>query len=269
MRRPTRPARKRMARRRKLRIARTPGYSNRIYTYDFRMASQTIRSGIGGDETPIVLNSGVGTGVFRPLVPPTAPSTAYGENFFLASSTLGLPNYYDLGIATSFRFNQVANFLNWENMYDQYRFNYVKIEIENCFPAVAGAIARPQSDLYLATDFNSVGVPQVISSVTGRQGVKMVSFNDSKTKTTYIIKPKPVLIMEGFSDVGNPGTITQNYGGMGKTGQWLNMGDPDTQFYGFKAWLTNWLVTGTQAQMSGLRFTMTFNVSFKQPETAY
>lgn len=273
MRRPRR-ARRAARKSRVPRSLRTKGFDSKIHTIDFKLASQTLRSGIGTGELPITLNSGEGVGVLLPLTAPSGGSTFYSQQLSLNSSTLGLPSYYDLGFGLRFNIAQIANIAAWTQCWDQYRINYVKMEIENVFPAesvgVAGTVARPENTLYIAQDFDDDLVPITQSIVSGHSGCRMISFgHKDKTKTTYVFRPKPVLVMENETPGTNYPPLVSGFSGVGKRGTWMNSANAAVNYYGAKMYYTNWLATGLQQQMSGLRFTFTFNLSFKQPLRAY
>jgi len=150
-------------------------------------------------------------------------------------------------------------------LFDQYRINWVKVEIESLYPSsssgAAGALAKPYSDLYLAPDYDSAATPITQQSVAGRQGVRMVQMTDTRSKTSIVVHPKPAISVE----LSTGGVLSNETYALGKTGQWLNCGGQGefVSHYGLKLWYTNWMNTQSSAQVSALRFTFTYNLSFK------
>lgn len=278
---PRRPARRaprapRRARR-GLRKSRAPrsakGFSGKVYTVTFKPASQTLCSSFSNVPTdpPITLNSASGNTVaaLRPLYG-TATGVSYSPNLNINSSTNGLPGCEDLSFGIDFQIQQIEAIGSYLNVFDQYRLNWVKVEVENLYssastgiPAAGGtAAAKPFSELYMAQDFDSVAPPTTLQAITGIDGVRMVKMTDVKNKASMVIKPKPTMVIET-----NPGSGgLQNLAlAIGKTSQWQNSVNPAVTYYGLKMWFTNWMNTQSSTLVSALRFTFTYNVSFKQP----
>jgi len=268
-RRPNRPRRRGLRRR----VARKRALSPKIYTFNFQLESQYLRSGIGPSQPPVVL-TGPAAGPLRPsgtLSPPF-----YGPSVSLNANQMSLANLYDMGIGVTFSAADITNISAWMDIFDMYRINYVKLTIENQFPAdgtIAGttgtvAMQIPEPTLYVVEDLDSAAVPTQLGQISGYQGVKKVTLGSKDKNTfTYTFRPRPVMTLE---TVTAPSNILSNANsGVGKRGQWIDNQWTDVSHYGMKAWLTNWLVTAQPDLLSAYRFTWTYNLSFKQPISAF
>lgn len=267
--------RRRIVRRKKR--AGSKGYSDKIYTVTFKPASQTLVSSVSPSPSspPLYLNgaSGSPSQTLKPLFPtPTLPD--YSPNIALNSSTTSLPSCQDLGFGIDFQINAIENIGNYLTLFDQYRLNWIKMEVENLYPSSSigysttggSTVAKPFSDLYIAVDFDSVATPHAMQEVTGMSGVQMRRFTDVKTKHTFLLKPKTAMGIEvvTYPPAPTPGYAVSSFA-VGKTAQWINSAESAVNYYGLKMWFTNWLNTQSAQQVSALRFTFTYNVSFKQP----
>lgn len=277
-RRATRAPRRRHARRglRKSRVPRSlkpKGFSSKIYTFTFKPASQTLVSSFSPSPTtpPLSLNSASGnaSAALRPLSA-TSTGVSYSPNINLNNSSTNLPSCQDLSFGIDFQIANVENIAKYLQLFDQYRLNWVKVEVENLYPSASigyaptggATVAKPFSDLYMVQDFDSSLPPVSLQSVTGMQGCRMVRFTDIKNKATILIKPRPALSIES-----NPTTapLQQVTVAVGKTSQWINSVNSEVNYYALKMWYTNWMNTQSPQQVSALRFTFTYNISFKQP----
>lgn len=269
-RRPNRPRRRGLRRR----VAgKRKAMSAKIYTFNFNLESQYLRSGIGTTQPPVVL-TGPAQGPLRPVGTLSPPF--YGPSISLNANQMSLANLYDMGLGVTFSAQDIGNISQWTDMFDQYRINYVKLTIENQFPAdgtIAGApgpvaMQIPEPTLYIVEDLDSAAVPTALSQVSGFQGVKKVTLGSRDKNTfTYTFRPRPVMSLETITAPANAlGTANS---GVGKRGQWIDNQFTDVSHYGMKAWITNWLVTAQPDLLSAYRFTWTYNLSFKQPIAAF
>lgn len=250
------------------------GFSNKVYTVTFKPASQVLHCSTDAlpGSPPLYLTSGSGNqnACLLPLFPtPVIPE--YSQNIALNSSTTSLPNCQDIGMALTFNALNVENIASYLNLFDQYRINWVKVDIENLYPSGSigysatgtATVARPYSDLYIAKDFDSAAVPTTMQQVTGISGVQMKSFTDGRSRFSTVVVPRAAEALETFDPVTH--VETQTTVKVGKPRQWINSTGPNVTHYGLKMWYTNWVNTFSSQQITALRFTFTFNMSFKQP----
>lgn len=253
---------------------RAKGYNSEIYTVTFKPASQTVASSSSANPAvgPISINSASGNGVaaLRPLFP-TPTGVNYSPEININSSTTSLPGCEDLSMGIDFQIQNIENIGAYLELFDYYRLNWVKIEVESLYSSAStgttGAtggptIARPFSDLYMAVDLDSSAVPDTQQEVTGIDGVKRFRFTDVKNRASIVLRPKPAVAVETRPATGGLQNLAV---AIGKTNTWQNSVNPAVNYYGLKLWYTNWMNTQSAAQMSALRFTFTYNVSFKQP----
>lgn len=257
----SRAARKRKINRRK---GRGKGFSNKIYTYNFKLASQTLLSSTtaGPGVPPISLNAPVAGGVFQPF---TGPGPSYSSQIQLLASSLGLGSMNDLSIGTGFRLNMANYYNTYASLYDHYRINHVTCTVEKLFPnetsGAAGTVQRPVSTLYQYRDLDSVAPPATLQSISGFQGVRVTQFNTNKGITSFRLYPRVNVGLQSYNATGTPLIAS----GIVDKPMWLDSVNSDVEHFGWKCFITNWLATGSVAQMTGYRFTFTMNVSFKQP----
>lgn len=253
--RPNRP--RRMQRRRIPRaFGGNTGRSNKVYTYNFSLGSQLLRSGTSGTEPPVN------------IVGAAAPWSA-AANFDFVASQSTLPFTYDVGFGGLFKLSDLQFAGNYTTMYDYYRINSITLELEDLTspsysPGVpipgagTGAAVMPlNSTVYLAVDYDDSTVPTNVSTVQKRQGVRNLTCNTANNRMRIKWKPSVIYGVERAA-----GTIVNS--GIQKKGAWLDCTSPDINHYGLKGWISDFISTGTVAQISCYRMTWTYNVSFKQ-----
>lgn len=233
------------------------GQSGKVYTYNFSLGSQLIRSGLSSTEPPVN------------IVGAAAPWSAAG-NFSSTASQSTLPFTYDVGFAGVFKLNDIQNYAVYSSMYDQYRINSITLELENLtspsyspgvsVAGVPGASVQPlNSTVYLAVDYDDSVVPSVVANIQRRQGVRKLTATTAHNKMR--IKWKPSIVIAGETNIA----LTKNVA-ISKKGQWLDCTNFDVNHYGLKGWISDFLSTGQVSQLSCYRMTWTYNVSFKQPQ---
>jgi len=262
MRRSNRPPRRprRKLRARKSRVPRglggNSGQSNKVYTYNFSLASQIVRSGTSSTEPPVN------------IVGAAAPWSA-AVNFNYVASQSSLPFTYDIGFAGLFKLQDIASYAQFAAIYDQYRINSITLELENLTspsysPGVSvggtpGANVQPlNSTVYLAVDYDDAVLPASVSTVQRRQGVRKLTANTANNRMRIKWKPSALIGLEAATGTGLVP------GGISKKGQWIDCINSTVNHYGLKGWISDYVSTGTTAQLSAYRMTWTYNVSFKQ-----
>lgn len=255
-RRPNRPRRKQRSRVPRS-LGGNSGHSGKIYTYNFSLGSQILRSGTSQTEPPVNL-----VGAAQPW--------SVANNFQFAAAQSSLPFTYDVGFAGTFSLNDVLNHPSFVLMYDQYRINHITLELENLtspsyspgvsVAGVPGAAVQPlNSTVYLAIDRDDATVPLSVDKVQRFQGVRKLTTNTAHNRMRIKFKPNAIISMEVPS--ANP------LGGLAKPGgQWLDCATENVTHYGLKGWITDWVSGGNISQVSAYRMTWTYNVSFRQPQ---
>nr|WPR18779.1 MAG: capsid protein [Chemarfal virus 102] len=163
-----------------------------------------------------------------------------------------LPNWLttaagaDSFASINFRINQLPQFTEFTQLYDQYKINGVKLEIIPQYDSAnVGAIGTNQiSQNYLINDYDDVLVPTTMDTLMQNQTVK-------RCPSTAVMKHyiKPCIAMQVF----NTG-ITSTYAA--RRG-FVDCNSADTEHYGVKLGFTS----NPLAQRYGLR--MTFYLAFK------
>lgn len=218
------------------------------YRYKFQLQSQLLTSNTtaGG----LTLSA---TGGNRPIQGPPATSS-----FILYPGSNGLSNFYDLAIACPFRLKDLNYSANYQAMYDAYKFGKVTLNVSylNNVSSVNSTGLMPT--IYMVWDQDDAVTPASLTSISGKQGVKVRQFGDG-AKTTQRISVVPVTA--GFVQ-GTSGTANAL---IANKPQWLDCVNDDVVHYGIKLFITDLFLPGNENVTQALRFNWTYHVSFRAP----
>lgn len=218
------------------------------YRYKFQLQAQLLT----GDATAgsMVLSP---TGGLKPIQGPPATSA-----FTLFPSSNGLSNFYDLAIACPFRLRDLNYAANFQQMYDAYKFGKVTLNVSylNNVSAVNATGLMPT--IYMVWDQDDALVPPSLTSISGKQGVKVRQFGDG-AKTTQRISVVPVTAGFVQATSGTANALVSN------KPQWLDCVNDDVVHYGIKLFITDLYLPGSTAVTQALRFNWTYHVSFRAP----
>jgi len=147
-------------------------------------------------------------------------------------------------------------------MYDAYKITRITLHVEYLNNTAFAVSQGLMPTMYQYWDQDDATVPDDISKMTGKQGVKIRHFNGQKGMR-FSFTPIPSVAAADFA----PGTeaaiqavIIPN------KSQWINCTYPEVPHYGFKAFLTDVLSTeGTPAATVAFRFNWTYHVCFRAP----
>lgn len=249
----TRPRRRRAPRR--VRRARKGG-QEKVYTFKFNPSEQYLVNVAAGATFDIK---------------PVATQPLKNSSFILTGGSLpnavpsdtGFVNYYDTGCAVSFALSDMANYAGFTALYDQYRINSVRLDLEFIHAgdgATGGGGGIPlMPRVYAIADYDDAEVPAIMSQITARPGHRKFIFgNKSKTKFSMTIKPKVASLVYNDATTGAVGFSP-------KTGGWQDCKFASNNHYGLKMWFKDLFLDSTTLSdiNMGFRWTWTYNISFK------
>jgi len=229
-------------RQRKTRVPRS--LAMKPYNYVFKLPAQIqTSSGTAG-----LLNfSGSGNAGQFPL-------TNNPANLQILSSASGIPNFFDISMACTFRLSDLLNFTSFTSVYDAYKINSVKLELEylNNMSSVNSTGLMPS--FYHYWDQDDATVPNVIS-VQQKQGMKRRHFRGNNSLKC---SGRPKLAITAASQAGNVASIIAK-------SQYIDCVHSDVLHYALKMVITDVYLPGTVAVTQAFRWNWTYNVSFRAP----
>lgn len=235
----------------KARILRAPAAKK--YTYDFNLLPQLLLCdpATGGWTIPINAQNGQ-----KPLLTGAA-------NFTQLSNATGLTNVADLALSASFKFSDVANFSQYQILYDAYKINSISMTIEYLNNSVGVGTVGTMPTLYVYNDQDDAVVPPSVQSIIGKTGFKRFQFgNNSRTKFSYKWRPTNATLLGGPASTA----ITA---GIGKS-SWLNCANvgADVLHYSLKMILADVSTFNTLNSVNAFRISWKYNISFRSPLNA-
>ena len=212
------------------------------YSYVFKLPSQimTSQATTGNFAFSVLSSAGV--------LPLTNAKTA------TYSGSCGLPQFFDVAIATTFKLNDIANFNAFTSMYDAYKITRVTCNIEylNNVSAVNSTGLMPS--LFWYWDQDDATIPPTTLSIQGKQGVHRRRFTDTGVTTSA----RPHISINAAAPSAAPSAI------VAKT-QYIDCTSPDIDHYALKMMITDLYLPGTTAVLAAFRFNWTYEVSFRAP----
>lgn len=246
--------RRRRAPRRKAKLYKSMrGGALKTWTYNFKLLPQFLTN------TAIAvvdIVSAPGGTIGRPIN--NLGSTIPGVTNVSTTSPLGL-NYVDVGLGCSHSLADIVNFNAFAQMYDAYKINYVKVEIEylNNVSSTQGQAIMPT--VYSYWDQDDAVPPFNTTGIAGKQGSRV--FHPTSNKTRFTMKYKPML-----RDTVQTSLVATNTASVViKPATWINCADVDVPHYAFKAWITDYYTQNPNAGTNAFRINFTYNVSFRGP----
>jgi len=173
-------------------------------------------------------------------------------------SASGLPNFFDVTLATSFKLSDCTNWPAFTSMYDAYKINSVTCNIEylNNVSAVNSTGLMPS--LYLYWDQDDAVVPTNVVLLQQKQGVKRRQFGN-RGVTSIRTSGRPKLSV-GAIDSG--GVLDAS---IVMKSQFLDCVNSNIQHYALKMAITDLYLPGSSAVTQAIRFNWKYNVSFRAP----
>ena len=205
------------------------------------------------------------------FVPPAAGLTS------VKPSAAGFSSVCDFGLGLSFNVNQLENFTTYASLFDNYRVNWIDLEVEYLAnnASVNGSGMLPV--IYAICDRDDALAPTDQHYLTGRQGYKTMRVgNGSRTKFTVRLRPKLAMPV-GAGDIPIPHSppLADNLV-QTTANSWIDcqpsalISSQPPVYFGIKMWFANMSIPTTNASIqNAVRFTTTWNVSFKGSLAAF
>lgn len=242
------PRRRRVAKKRNLGVAKG---ALKQYTYNFRLDDQLLYADTGSTTMATVIG---GNG---PMTNATSSlSTPLALNWRVQNNPIYGTNMVAIGGNLQFSIDDLKNWNPFKSLYDNYRINYIKLDVEYlCNQAgVAGTGLMPT--LYAFVDQDGLpppAVPILSSDVTDRQGFKKCTFTSTRTKWSIKIKPKLTVDVVPSLSGTNPALIQQS------SSSWVDVQQDAALYKGLLFYIDNFLANGTAS--NAFRFSFTYNIT--------
>ena len=167
----------------------------------------------------------------------------------------GFADYWDVGLACSFKLNDLTNYTAFANQYDSYRINKVTCTIEYLSNTanVNGSGLLPT--IYIYNDQDSATPPATLSAVVGASGVRQIQLaNRMKTTIKHSCVPRILVDSQASASI------------VGKPNQWLDCTDVAIDHHAMKFYLTDLFVPpASSTQTTCFKFTFHYHVQFRGP----
>jgi len=175
-------------------------------------------------------------------------------------SNNGLVGFKDIGLATTFKLTDLANYAEFTHMFDAYRVNKVTCEIQYLNNVSAVNTTGLMPSIYLYWDQDDAVIPSIGGlNIQGKQGVKRIQFgNKARTSIRTSGRPKLQALVGSDSTVGADAAVVMK-------STWLDCLSPEVNHYALKMYITDLYLPNTLAVQQAFRFNWTYDVSFRAP----
>lgn len=216
------------------------------YTFTFNLPAQILTSGAGAGSLTLSAAGG------------QLPITAAPVKFNTIASTNGLPNFWDVSMATNFKLADITNVAAYTAMFDAYKIRKVSLSLEylNNSSAVNSTGLMPSVYSYWDQDDATVPVSALVAQQ--KQGVRRFQFGNN-SKTCYRTSGKPMI--ETAVGVAGGGVAIA---GIGKS-QFLDCLTPTIAHNALKLFMTDLYLPGSAAVTQAIRLNWTYVVTFRSP----
>jgi hypothetical protein len=231
------------------------GGALKSYTYNFKLLPQFLTNTGLGSVDIVTAAGGTGLNPIRQL-----SATPPGVSNVTSTSPLFGPGgpYLDVGLAASHCLSDLSNFSTFASMYDAYKINYVKVELEflSNIAAVNGVGIMPT--IWLYWDQDDAVVPTLVTNPSGNMGARCL--HPTASKTRFSMKYRPMIrdtVQGSLSGTTNNAAVRKS--------TWINCTQTDVPHYAFKAFITDYFAPATTTAHSSFRINFTYNITFRTP----
>lgn len=217
------------------------------YRFKFTLPSQILTS---AGSTGMSFSTATGSG-------PLPLSDALRINY---PSNNGLTNFVDVGLATTFKLTDLAQYTKFTGMFDAYKINKVTCNIEYLNNTSSVNTTGLLPSVYLYWDQDDAVIPSIGGlNIQAKQGVKRIQFgNKMRTSVSTSGRPKLQGLIGSASTVGADAAVVMK-------STWLDCISAEVQHYALKMYITDLYVPGSSAVQQAFRFNWTYDVSFRAP----
>jgi len=231
------------------------GGALKTYSYNFKLLPQFLTNTSLGAVDIVPAAGGTGFNPIRQL-----SASPPGVTNLTSTSPLFSPGgpYIDVGLAASHCLSDLSNFNAYAAMYDAYKINYVKVELEflSNVAAVQGNGVMPT--IWLWWDQDDAVAPTVVTNPTGNMGSRC--FHPTADKTRFSMKYRPMIrdtVQGSLSGVTNNAVVRKS--------TWINCTQTDVPHYAFKAFITDYFAQAPTGGHTSFRINFTYNITFRTP----
>lgn len=164
----------------------------------------------------------------------------------------GLGTTYDVPFSLTFRLNQLRNYTELTQVFDQYKLNQVKIAIRS-FANNDAPLGFPMPFISYFYDGDS-NVPPTVDATRETMGIRTCYFNSKTNVCQIYVRPKVSIPAVTPTGVANA-LVTKG---------WLDCADPDVSHFSIKGIIHNYSLPAVTAGNNNLLWDITQNVSFKE-----
>lgn len=162
-------------------------------------------------------------------------------------------NMYDVPFSVVARLDELANFTELTNLFDQFKITFMKVKVQAAYTTGTGSVT-PIPYIDYISDHDD-GVPPVPLSFRDRMGVKTRYISSSRPAVTMICKPKVVV----RGQLTAAGALNTN---LVPRSTWINAAYPETEHYAIKGVIRN-LIIPAAANNSLLTWDVSLGVALK------
>lgn len=180
------------------------------------------------------------------------------SNPVVYSSPSGISNLYDVGLATTFKFNDLTNYGDFANMYDAYKLGAIKFTLEYMrgSGSSSSSAAGIQPTVYFYWDQDDAVTPTLLS-ISGKQGVQIRHFGNN-SKTTFMTSKTPMLANVTQDTTGTTVALPVR-------ANWIDCVHPGVPHYALKVYIADLYLPGSSEVTTAFRLTWEYNVHFRSP----
>jgi len=218
--------------------------SMKVYTYRFVPEAQFL---IGSPSSPgqVAITGGI------------APFGIGSSSPVVHASPSGISNLYDVGLATTFKLNDIFNYGDFANMYDAYKLGAIKFNLEYMRGGGSSSSAAGlQPTVYFYWDQDDAVAPTLLS-ISGKQGVQIRHFGNN-SKTTFMTSRTPMLANVTQDTTGTTVALPVK-------ANWIDCVHPGVPHYALKVYIADLYLPGSSDVTTAFRLTWEYNVHFRSP----
>jgi hypothetical protein len=231
------------------------GGALKSYTYNFKLLPQFLTNTALGAVDIVTATGGTGLNPIRQLSasPPGVSNVTSTNPLFVAGGS-----FLDVGLACTHALSDLSNFSTFASMYDAYKINYVKVEIEflSNIAAVNGLGVMPT--IWLYWDQDDAVVPTLVTNPSGNMGARC--FHPTASRTRFSMKYRPMIrdtVLGSISGTQSNAVV--------RPSTWINCTQTDVPHYAFKAFITDYDAIAPASGHNAFRINFTYNITFRTP----
>jgi len=221
------------------------------YNYTFQPNDQWIAS---------TANSTPGDIGVVPLAPPLSTASILAP----IPAQSGFNFYYDMGIAMTFKAQDIGNFVKFAGVYSEYKINSIQVKMTylTTDATISGAALLPTLNYVMDTN-NASSAPTALQDVQGKAGSRTLRVASQRNVLTLNIKP-----YQRLSSANNPPASVDVPSRVVRAG-WNSCENQNVTHYAGKFWFQNMYLPVTSSTNTAIQFEYKYNVSFRGAQNLY